>query len=325
MTITIHRMHRYPLAEIRAIGHKLQRVNEEISTIWSSITDKGVVLGYKEQIGIEDEIGSGIITNSSCVSNQICGAIATTLFSEHFPFDRDPIVKEADNIARAAFKEEHIAKSRKAFTDKLIQMQILSGMKMLDLGCGPDPGFARFCRLMGATVFTLDRYSFCFSGEEQRYHIETNLFDMGSVDVVLRASKGGFHFITSSQLFLEGSLQGQNYNAFDVIDEICHASMIFGGIFFNDDTRSPISYAKSLKIDCLKSIRSDAGFRLKRCGNNSVKLYEERPFCEEKAQLLTMNDIFEIDEYEHRGTMFCLLEIEGLNGIQFISINKTKI
>ena len=91
-----------------------------------------------------------------------------------------------------------------AILDDLYEHQVLSGLKVLDLGCGVIPVFARMLRAMGADVYTADlvsaeefkirekNKSSQFVKIEQEKHIQTNLTDTDVIAVITSKSGGDF-------------------------------------------------------------------------------------------------------------------------------------
>lgn len=95
--------------------------------------------------------------------------------------------------------------------EPLVKAKVLSGMKILDLGCGYVPAFARCARALGADVFTVDRtaakqfrfYTDCFSEEMQRIevqnHIQLNSHEPNAVTAILKKTGGQFDLVTEAR------------------------------------------------------------------------------------------------------------------------------
>lgn len=119
------------LEEIRILNEKLQKVFE-----WKGAR------GFTKYTGIGVDVGSDDIYlyyNSKVTARQLLSAIALT---------RNPILEQMIK-PRFNYKE---------FDARiLVENKIMAGMKILDLGCGPKPVFARCCRAMGADVWTVDQ------------------------------------------------------------------------------------------------------------------------------------------------------------------------
>ena len=100
---------------------------------------------------------------------------------------------------------------------ELVKLQILAGMRILDLGCGLEPTFARAARFLGAQVYTVDLFAATnfrhalerdgafrlpetFAALERANHIERDLKTPAAVDAILAASGGNFDLVTSAHL-----------------------------------------------------------------------------------------------------------------------------
>jgi len=99
----------------------------------------------------------------------------------------------------------------------LREARVLAGMKILDLGCGIKPLFARVARKLGADVYTVDVIpADCFPDyflshskkdkqDEIAKHIQLDLNGDGAVEEIKKRSGGGFDLVTESQLHLGAS------------------------------------------------------------------------------------------------------------------------
>src|SRR3989344_7379343 len=115
------------LEEIEDLYYKLQK------------SFSGEIPGLELFTGTGENVGKGnIIYNSFMTLHQFYYALAIT---------RHSLIKE---IAKPEF-------DRSNFDAKvLVESKILAGIKILDLGCGINPVFARCCRALGADVWTVD-------------------------------------------------------------------------------------------------------------------------------------------------------------------------
>ena len=92
--------------------------------------------------------------------------------------------------------------------DQLFDEKVLAGVKILDLGCGPAPLFARCTRGMGATVYTVDTApvdAFEYHGAseelisaEKKHHISLDLGLPGALDQLLKETGGEFDLVTEA-------------------------------------------------------------------------------------------------------------------------------
>ncbi len=165
------------------------------------------ILGLKEYAGIDTEVGTGRdYFNSITTLRQLIYAMAMTRHSLI-----KNMVKEIDERNFDASK----------FNAKvLVENQIMAGMKILDLGCGHIPVFARCCRAMGADVWTVDICAAnefiskkeSFSTEQQDLektkHIFLNLKSSEDANAIIKKSLGNFNLVTqanSMATFINGS------------------------------------------------------------------------------------------------------------------------
>jgi len=104
--------------------------------------------------------------------------------------------------------------------DELVRQKVLSGIKILDIGCGHIPTFARCSRALGADVYTLDKDpADCFYSkkgffseeqkqEERKRHVCLTLIKYGihakEAQQILDATGGNFDLITASFLDIMG-------------------------------------------------------------------------------------------------------------------------
>jgi hypothetical protein len=101
----------------------------------------------------------------------------------------------------------------------LVGSKIMAGMKILDLGSGPMPVFARVCRALGADVWTVDKEALYNSSlkkvlqeAEKARHIVLDLSSKNATQTILKRSSGNFNLVTAanldSALFLGGKKVG---------------------------------------------------------------------------------------------------------------------
>jgi len=114
-----------------------------------------------------------------------------------------------------------VSKEKKIFVDhkpimfihELYRKKILSGLRILDLGCGYEPAFARVSRYLGASVFTVDvipSVTFKFNshlfpekqrGIESESHVQLDLNVPDAVERLRGATKGQlFHVVTQAHI-----------------------------------------------------------------------------------------------------------------------------
>lgn len=105
--------------------------------------------------------------------------------------------------------------------EPLKEAQILKGQKILDLGCGLKPSFARTARKLGATVYTVDLQSAnkfyslenTFTSEEleleRTNHLKVDLDNPEITNLILNKTKGDFDLVTDSSLVINGCYAGK--------------------------------------------------------------------------------------------------------------------
>jgi hypothetical protein len=158
---------------------------------------------FKAYAGIAQEIGQGTIHNSPVTASQLEYAMAMT---------RSPLL--------AAMI--HSPFGRKDFeVAKLVENKIMLGMKILDLGSGSWPVFARCCRCMGADVWTVDKETVTSEYEERIFpkeqqqieherHIQIDLNDPSAVEVIQGKTGGGFNLVTEGNLGADEFHEGKS-------------------------------------------------------------------------------------------------------------------
>jgi len=170
-------------------------------------TIKATAPGFKAYTGIDEDVGNDWnkevpFYNTGITFSQLLYTLAMT---------RHPLVK---GITDSEFDDS------KFDAKELIEQKIMKGMKILDLGSGPRPVFARCCRAMGADVWTVDKpprlfgtYEFrtnrkLLSKEqcelEDKRHIEIDLTSKKATDVIKEKSRGEFNLVTEANLIGPG-------------------------------------------------------------------------------------------------------------------------
>jgi len=96
--------------------------------------------------------------------------------------------------------------------EPLREAQILSGMKILDLGCGLIPTFARCARKLGADVYTVDLKSAQDLQFDEQYfttkereleannHVCGDLSNSATIDRIINISGRDFDLVTEAHL-----------------------------------------------------------------------------------------------------------------------------
>ena len=180
---------------------------EEIETLYQALREKfpSRIPGMEFYTGTYESIGEGnIIYNSHMTLGQFCYALAMT---------RHPLIKEVSS------SEHDLVQFR---AKGLEENQVMKGIKILDLGCGPWPVFARCCRALGADVWTVDKIppTDLYSKEELftkkqkdheiERHIQVDLSGGLAPRLIKERSAGDFHLVTAVQLKGGSFFEGRN-------------------------------------------------------------------------------------------------------------------
>ena len=198
----------------------------------------GQIPGFDYIYTSYNSIGGGTCDNTGWASDQLA---LTLVMSD------SPLVHE-------------IMKSRKRDPEKfdpepLVKAKILKGMKILDLGCGWIPAFARCTRALGADTYTVDvipanRFSYWRDKvfEDSGYkidknhqerkkldaekHVKVNLKNKKALDIILQATHGNFDLVTSAHMEDSGLYRGRFYMPPDNIDGIVFALLKPKGLYY---------------------------------------------------------------------------------------------
>ena len=125
----------------------------------------------------------------------------------------------------------------------LRENQILKGIKVIDLGCGHIPSFARCARAFGAQAYTADiigAHEFAyFDGfddgmvaAERQNHVQVDLRRDSSIDQILKSAQGHFDVVTSSMLKDEASRYGKVIEAPHNVEKIAVSLLKPRGIYY---------------------------------------------------------------------------------------------
>lgn len=163
--------------------------------------------GLEAYSGTDQGIGEGnSYHNSVATLHQLEYALAMT---------RHPLVRE--------MASEHFDPV-KFNPRELVENKVMAGLKILDLGCGHTPVFARVSRSMGADVWTVDKIaadgfhcSDSFRSEARKSEIEKHIqMQLSHVNAKISAglirqkSGGEFNLVTASNLDSDGFAGGKD-------------------------------------------------------------------------------------------------------------------
>ena len=190
--------------------------------------------GFARYTGNLGELGTDQIYNTPLAARQLAFALA---FSGH-------------HFVTRGVSEKRI------YVDDWVRERVLQGMKILDLGCGPKPTFARAARYLGADVFTVDvPWLENFEGElpaelkqaETDNHIAVDLNRRNSLEEILRRSKGGFDLVT--QAHVDTSDPYKNGIAFWGSDKLAKVLLTPDGLYFDAFLQYPQSISPTPERD----------------------------------------------------------------------------
>ena len=183
----------------------LKEIKKLYSKLYLEFAILRKILDFKNYSGVKEEIGQGgIFYNSRSTLFQFLKVLAMT---------RHELVKKLVELAKSD-------KDRKVFDiQSLVDGKIMAGMKILDLGSGPEPVFARCCRAMGADVWTVDleddHYRIVARREansmtqgamalEDLKHIKIDLTKKNAAQIIKEKSLGDFNLVTEANLIGSG-------------------------------------------------------------------------------------------------------------------------
>jgi len=157
---------------------------------------------FRKYTGLEEAPGEGgPLYNSRTTLYQFIYVLAMT---------QHPLVKEIVGRSKDNKLEDQLDAAQ------LVKAKIMQGMKILDLGCGIKPVFARCCRALGAQVWTVDAkpaVHFEFNRElftrEQREiellnHININLVAAEAATIIQQKTGGNFNLAIEANLIADG-------------------------------------------------------------------------------------------------------------------------
>lgn len=143
-------------------------------------------------------------------------------------------------------------------TQQLIDAQVLAGIKIIDLGCGHVPAFARLTRWLGADTYTADIISAdtfeydkfpdqnwparstsskrdfpdWLRNQDFEKHIVCDLRKKESLDLLLERTKGEFDMVTEAHVNSGANYEGKLIYAGD-IEPVAEKLLKCDGIFYS--------------------------------------------------------------------------------------------
>ena len=160
----------------------------------------------------------------------------------------DPEIKDlAERVYFNIHSEKNIQLELDALADSLAKNKVLSGMRILDLGCGYKPAFAYCARILGADkVHTVDIFpsdKLWVSGEQKEAfddHVQLDLRAAHAYDTLTERTQGNFDLVTSATIHEQAAfadLAGRGAPPFH-LDDLALALTKKEGVYFNAELLS---------------------------------------------------------------------------------------
>lgn len=227
----------------------VKRLSQEFASSLAELTKAEVVNSFGELRIIVDpeqknqfELGKQTIENTSFSVKQFIAALcaAEKILPQYMQIvEKERFEGEPDSI-------DKILNLEQAKTD-----QILSGLKILDLGCGQRPFFSYVTRMLGATVYTADiipagnfepiAYGSQVDPDSEQFHIQYDLNKDDAEEAIRQKSGGGFNFVTEAHLDTSTSrvVDGEHADmSTNKGGTLAKKLLIEEGIYYNGETRS---------------------------------------------------------------------------------------
>lgn len=219
---------------------KYKQVGEIVVKPFSGLC--GYHLFGGEYTGLGEPIGSSSVDNTQNQAKELAFALS---LSQHPMIDQlisDPKIK---GLAREAWlnpnSERDVQSELNSLADSLAQNAVLSGMKILDLGCGQRPAFAYCARTLGAKVYTVDIIpgNELWISDEQKEaiedHIQLDLRKTNAYDVLKGRTGGNFDLVASSSIHEQAGFADLAGRAAPPrhLEELALALVKDDGVYFN--------------------------------------------------------------------------------------------
>lgn len=202
----------FPVQKLRLpadLDHRLVILQEKVVHLFS-----GIYSFEQEYTGLSTSLGTGRCENTPLAAYQMCAALAMTV---HPVIDKMVYDKA---LTAATFN-----------ATPLRDAQVLKGKKILDLGCGRQPTFARCSRVLGAEVYTVDiisaaEFEWCkyepeYSESEKArelehtHHLGIDLNNIDALEEIIGFSGGDFDLVTEAHLKTGAIYCGREYRFWD--------------------------------------------------------------------------------------------------------------
>ena len=162
--------------------------------------------------GVDEPLGNSSVYNSMLAAYQLAFTLGS---SDH------PLVKRLQQFPRHAFMEEtesgiadrqFVVNEIQATVEKMVREKIFGDKKILDIGCGQQPTYARCVRELGADVYTIDArtdadkfvkapsFSDITSEVEKAQHLKVHMGRTDIADIITQHFGDNFDIITSAHI-----------------------------------------------------------------------------------------------------------------------------
>jgi len=188
--------------------------------------------GFKGYTGIDKPLGIDLLNNTS-------GTISQMFFT--LGLAKHPTIDEVlKNDSATAYTLD---------ISRLVKDKVLAGIKILDLGCGEFPTYARCVRAFGADTYTAD-YSEIWDPPDSKKtaekgnHIAVDFNNDDAIPILLERTGGNFDLITTSICApIPLSPRKLKEPSDGRIEEIALALLKLGGTYYD-----PLKYSEKMKL-----------------------------------------------------------------------------
>ena len=223
-----------------SLKERYKKVKEIVAKPFSGLCGHHLFGG--EYTGLGDPIGLSSVDNTPNQANELAFALS---LSQHPMIDRlisDPKIKNLVDEVYFNTNPQEIQSELDALANSLAQNRVLSGMRILDLGCGQRPAFAYCARKLGADkVYTVDIIPSdeLWIGNKQKEarenHIQLDLRRTDAYDVLKERTGGNFDLVASASIHEQAAFADASGRAAPPwhLDDLALALAKDEGVYFN--------------------------------------------------------------------------------------------
>ena len=201
-------------SEVQALQRKGYTIHRRLKANAPSL--KGECYpAFSKYTGLDVPLGQNGTHNSALAAWQLSFTMAT----QNHPLIDELITKPHHAFMPPKGKETHdvqtTIKEINELVREMVSQKILADLKILDLGCGPQPTYARCARELGADVFTLDAqessddflksptFHKVHQEVENEQHLKLNMRTTNALEQITKKFGNNFDIITSAHLDTE--------------------------------------------------------------------------------------------------------------------------